>query len=60
MATHASDSWPGEFHGQRSQVGYSPWIHKELDMTNTYTHTHTYTHMKKAQNKKLQKISIDV
>ena len=24
---------PGEFHGQRSLVGYSPWGHKESDMT---------------------------
>ena len=24
---------PGEFHGLRSLVGYSPWGHKELDMT---------------------------
>ena len=24
---------PGEFHGQRSLVGCSPWGHKELDMT---------------------------
>ena len=24
---------PGEFHGQRSLVGYSPWGCKELDMT---------------------------
>ena len=24
---------PGEFHGQRSPVGYSPWGHKESDMT---------------------------
>ena len=23
---------PGEFHGERSPVGYSPWGHKELDM----------------------------
>ena len=22
---------PGEFHGQRSLVGYSPWGHKESD-----------------------------
>jgi len=22
---------PGEFHGQRSLVGYSPWSHKESD-----------------------------
>ena len=24
---------PEKFHGQRSLVGYSPWGHKELDMT---------------------------
>ena len=24
---------PGESHGQRSLVGYSPWDHKESDMT---------------------------
>ena len=24
---------PGESHRQRSLVGYSPWGHKELDMT---------------------------
>ena len=24
---------PGEFHGQRSLVGCSPWDRKELDMT---------------------------
>ena len=24
---------PGESHGQRSLAGYSPWRHKELDMT---------------------------
>ena len=24
---------PGEFQGQRSLVGYNPWDHKELDMT---------------------------
>ena len=29
---------PGEFHGQRSLVGYSPWGCKELDMTE---HIHT-------------------
>ena len=27
--------WPGGFHGQRSLAGYSPWGHKELDMTET-------------------------
>jgi len=29
---------PGEFHGQRSHlVGYSPWGHKESDMTEPLT-----------------------
>ena len=31
-ATHSS-ILPGEFHGQRSVAGYSPWDCKELDMT---------------------------
>ena len=26
-------SLPGEFHGQRSQAGYSPWDRRESDMT---------------------------
>ena len=34
---------PGKFHEQRSLVGYSPWCHKQLDMTE-HTHTHTHTH----------------
>ena len=29
--------FPGEFHGQRSLAGYSPWGHKELDMTEWLT-----------------------
>ena len=29
---------PGESHGQRSLMGYSPWSHKELDMTD-WAHT---------------------
>ena len=33
----------GEFHGQRSLVGYSPWGGKELNMTEQLTHTHTHT-----------------
>ena len=32
MANHSS-ILPGEFHGQRSLEGYSPWSHKELDTT---------------------------
>ena len=30
---------PGEFRGQRSLVGYSPWGRKEPDMTERLTHT---------------------
>ena len=29
----------GEFHGQRSLVGYNPWGHKESDTTEWLTHT---------------------
>ena len=28
---------PGEFHGQRSLVGYSPWGHKESDTAKRLT-----------------------
>ena len=34
---------PGEFHGQRSLVGYSPWGHKELDRTEQLTHIQSQT-----------------
>ena len=30
---------PGEFHGQRSLGGYSPWGRKELDMTEATNNT---------------------
>ena len=30
---HIPEFLPGESHGQRSLVGYSPWGHKELDTT---------------------------
>ena len=39
MATHSSIL--GEFHGQRSLVGYSPWGHKESDTTERL-HFHFY------------------
>ena len=35
---------PGEFHGQRSLVGYSPCGHKELDMTELLTYTQMTEH----------------
>ena len=28
---------PGVFHGQRSLMGYSPWVHKESDLTEQVT-----------------------
>ena len=31
---------PGKFHGQRSLAGYSPWGHKESDMTEYLTLSH--------------------
>ena len=37
---------PGESHGQRNLVGYSPWGHEELDMTKG-TETRTGTNRKK-------------
>ena len=36
MVTHSS-ILPGEFHGQRSLVGYSPWGRKELDTAEQLT-----------------------
>ena len=33
IATHSPVFLPGEFHGQRSLVGYHPWGCKESDMT---------------------------
>ena len=32
MGTHSS-ILPGGSHGQRSLIGYSPWGHKEKDIT---------------------------
>ena len=34
---------PGKSHGQRSLAGYSPWGHKESDMTE-HTRTHIVNH----------------
>ena len=39
---------PGETHGQRSLMGYSPWSSKELDTTEQLTHTrekHFFTYL---------------
>ena len=42
MTTHYS-ILPGESHGQRTLVGYSPWGHKELDTTEQLTYTHQHS-----------------
>ena len=34
---------PGKFHGQSSLAGYSPWGHKESDMTEWLTTFHSYS-----------------
>ena len=36
MATHSSTLAQRISHGRRSLVGYSPWGHKELDMTKRF------------------------
>ena len=41
-------SWPGEFHGQKSLVGYSSWGCKESDMTehrHVYVYVYTYIYV---------------
>ena len=35
---------PGELHGEKSLIGFSPRGCKESDMTEQLTHTHTHTH----------------
>jgi len=44
MATHSVFS-PGESHGQRSLVGYSPQGHKESDMTEQLSTSSLYKGM---------------
>ena len=47
---------PGEFHGQRSLVGCSPWSHKESDTTERLS-THTDIKIKNKQKKNSPKFS---
>jgi len=48
---------PGQSHGQRSLVGYSPWGHKESDMNEETKHAHNisqakwYTHQHNDRSK---------
>ena len=47
------DSFLEKSHGQRSLAGYSPWGHKDSDMTeqlNTHTHIHTWMQRAGFQN----------
>ena len=49
---------PGKSHEQRSPAGYSPWGHKQLDMTEQWTrHTHTFTSSKMSLNKNCHNFS---
>ena len=41
---------PGEFHRQKSLVGYSPWGCKVWDTTERLTHTHTHVILNNWQN----------
>ena len=45
---------PGESHGQRSLMGYSPWGSKELNITEQLTHTHTFIYFLKFSKKSLE------
>ena len=40
---------PGKSHGQRSLAGYSPWGHRESNMTEHGAHTHAHTHTKETK-----------
>ena len=43
---------PGKPHGQRSLLGYSPWVAKSrLDTTEWLTHTHTLLQIRKVKHK---------
>ena len=43
MALHSIFS-PGDFHGQRSLAGNSPWGHQESDTTEETQHACMHTH----------------
>ena len=45
MATHSSILAWREFHGQRTLVGYSPWCHKESEMTKRLILSHFHFHI---------------
>ena len=55
---HISSSFY-ETSSENFRLGYSPWGHKELDMTeqlSTYIHTHTHTHTHTHQKQKTMRL----
>jgi len=48
---------PGDTHGQRSLAGYSPWGHKELDMTEHTAHTYECVKFRLIDNPPSKKVS---
>ena len=51
--------WPGEFHGQRSLVGCSPWSRKESDTTEQL-HFHFFHFRKNKSSIKEQTLSTEM
>ena len=56
MVTHSS-FLPGESHGQKSLVIYSPKGCKESDTTEQLKHTHTHTHRDENKQKSIMQSS---
>ena len=54
MATHSPVSLPGESHGQRILVGYSPWDHKDSDTTERL---HFISRIKCTENKAVKRMT---
>jgi len=44
----------GKSHGQRNLVGYSPWDHKEFDMTEQLNNKNKYTLLTKFETSKCE------
>ena len=52
--------WLGKSHGQRNLLDYSPWGHKQSDMTEETEHTHTHTHTHTSPSQCLLFVSMDL
>ena len=51
---------PGEFHGQRSLMGYSPWFCKEPDMTERLSTRDKYTNIYKYEKDTVTSIKASI